>query len=74
MKHPVIAEIESSGLATLPDGARVPIHSNIGPESGSVIQHAIEATRPRMGLEVGLAFGMSTLYILEAMELLGGGS
>jgi len=73
MKHPVIEEIESSGLTTLPDGTRVPIHGNVGLESGKIIQHAIEVTRPRMGLEVGLAFGMSTLYILEAMELHGGG-
>ena len=73
MKHPVIDEIESSGLTILPDGTRVPIHSNIGPESGKVIRQAIEATRPQMGLEVGLAFGMSTLYILDAMQLHGGG-
>jgi predicted O-methyltransferase YrrM len=73
MKHPVIDEIESSGLTTLPDGTRVPIHSNVGLESGKVIQRAIEATRPRMGLEVGLAFGMSTLSILDAMQLHGGG-
>src|SRR4051794_28645560 len=33
MKHPVIDEIESSGFTTLPTGARVPIHANIGPES-----------------------------------------
>jgi predicted O-methyltransferase YrrM len=72
MRHPVIDEIESSGLTTLSDGTRVPIHSNVGPESGKVIQHAIEATRPRMGIEVGLAFGMSTLYILDAMQLHGG--
>jgi len=71
MKHPVIDEIESSGLTTLPDGTRVPIHSNIRPDSGRVIQHAIEATRPRIGLEVGLAYGMSTLYILQAMGLHG---
>jgi predicted O-methyltransferase YrrM len=74
MNHPLIDEIVSSGLTTLPDGTRVPIHSNVGPESGKVIERAIEATRPRMGLEVGLAFGISTLYILYAMQSHGGGS
>jgi predicted O-methyltransferase YrrM len=73
MKHPVIDEIESCGLTTLPDGKRVPIHGNVGPESGKVIQRAIEATGPRKGIEVGLAFGMSTLYILDAMQLRGEG-
>ena len=64
---------ESSGLTTLPDGTRTRIHGNVGMDSGKVIQRAIEATCPRMGLEVGLAFGMSTLYILDAMQLHGGG-
>src|SRR5262249_8439711 len=73
MKHPVIEEIEFSGQTTLPDGTRVPIHGKVAPESGKVIQHAIETTRPRVGLEIGLAFGMSTLYILDAMRLHGGG-
>ena len=61
MKHPIIEEIESSGLTTLSDGTRVPVHSNMGPESGRLIQIAIQATRPSMGIEVGLAFGISTL-------------
>ena len=74
MNHPVIDEIEATGLTTLSDGTRVPVRGNVGPESGKVIQRAIEATRPRMGLEVGLAFGISTLYILDAMQLHGVGS
>ena len=73
MKHPIIEEIQSSGLTTLSDGARVPIHSNMGPESGRLIQIAIQATCPSMGIEVGLAFGMSTLFILDAMQSHGGG-
>lgn len=72
MNCPLIDDIESTGLTTLSDGTRVPIHGNIGPESGKVIQRAIEATRPRIGLEVGLAFGISTLYIIDAMQLYGG--
>ena len=52
----------------------MPVHGNIGPESGKVIERAIAATRPRTALEVGLAFGISTLYILDAMRLHGGGT
>ena len=73
MKHPLIEEIKSSGLTTLSDGARVPVHGNMGPESGKLIQIAIQATRPSRALEVGLAFGISTLYILDAMQSHGGG-
>ena len=74
MKHPIIDEIESAGLTTLSDGTRVPVQGNIGPESGKVIERAIAATHPRTALEVGLAFGISTLYILDAMRLHGGGT
>ena len=73
-RHPIIDEIESAGLTKLSDGTLVPIHGNVGPESGKVIQRAIAATRPRMALEVGLAFGISTLYILDAMQQHGGGT
>jgi predicted O-methyltransferase YrrM len=74
MKHPIIGEIESEGLTTLADGTRLPVHGNIGSESGKVIQRAIAATKPRTAVEVGLAFGISTLYILDAMRLHGGGT
>ena len=73
MKHPVINEIESTKLTTLSDGTRVPVRGNIGSESGEIIQRTIEVTRPSMGIEVGLAFGISTLYILDAMQRHGGG-
>jgi predicted O-methyltransferase YrrM len=74
MKHPLLDEIESTGLTTLSDGTRVAIQGNIGPESGEVIERAIAATHPRTAVEVGLAFGISTLYILDAMRLHGGGT
>jgi predicted O-methyltransferase YrrM len=60
-------------FTTLSDGTRVPIHGGIGPESGEIIKRAIKATRPAVGVEVGLAFGISTLYILDAMQAHGGG-
>src|SRR5262245_35256818 len=74
MKHPILKEIEARGLTTLPDGTRVPIQGKIGPESGEVIERAIATTHPRTAVEVGLAFGISTLYILDAMRLHGGGT
>jgi predicted O-methyltransferase YrrM len=73
MNHPIINEIESTKLTTLSDGTRIPIHGNIGSESGEVLQRVIEATRPSKGIEVGLAFGISMLYILDAMQRHGGG-
>lgn len=72
MNH-IIEEIERDGTTVLPDGERVRIRSAVGPASGRVIRHAIEAAQPRLGCEVGLAFGMSTLYILDAMKDFGNG-
>lgn len=73
MANPIIDEIERSGQTELPDGSRTSIHSNIGQGSGRVIRRAIETARPELGCEVGLAFGISTLYILDAMARNGDG-
>ncbi len=69
----ILQEILATGVTVLPDGERVPIHSGVGPGSGSVLLAAVEAAKPKLGCEVGLAFGLSTLYILDAMQAHGGG-
>ena len=69
----VIAELERDGKTLLPTGERVPAHSAVGPESGRVIRRAIEVSSPMTGCEVGLAFGASSLYILDAMSNFGNG-
>jgi predicted O-methyltransferase YrrM len=71
--NPIIAEIERSGETELPSGARVPIHSHVGSGAGRLIARAVEAAAPQVACEIGLAFGMSTLYILEAMQARGNG-
>jgi predicted O-methyltransferase YrrM len=71
--NPILSEIERSGMTELPSGERVPLHSHVGPGSGRVIRRAVELTAPRMACEVGLAFGVSTLYILDAMTDFGAG-
>jgi hypothetical protein len=50
----------------------VPVHSGVDSVSGQVLKRAIEAAAPRVACEVGLAFGVSTLYILDAMAPSGG--
>jgi predicted O-methyltransferase YrrM len=69
----VIEEIERDGTTLLPDGERVVVHSHIGPGSAAVIRRAIEIVKPKIGCEVGLAFGISSLYILDAMKHSGDG-
>src|SRR5688572_14932279 len=68
-----IEEIEREGSVLLPDGRRVPVHSGVGIESGKVLRRAVETAAPKVGCEVGLAFGISTLHIMQAMKDFGGG-
>src|SRR5262245_58674869 len=48
--------------------------SHVGPQAGELIRKAIEVSHPETALEVGLGFGMSTLYILDAMRTFGNGT
>ena len=57
----------------LPSGESIKVHSHVGKGSGRVIQHAIEVAKPKLACEVGLAYGISSLYILDAMQEHGGG-
>jgi predicted O-methyltransferase YrrM len=70
---PVLAEILATGKVMLPSGERVPVSSQIDPRCGAVLQKAIADVRPDVALEVGLAYGISTLYMLEALAATGGG-
>ncbi len=71
--NPILSEIIETGVTVLPDGRRVQAHSGVGPGSGRVLRHAVEVARPKVAVEVGLAFGLSTLHILDAMQEHGGG-
>ncbi len=71
--NPIIKEIVDTGLTLLPNGAHVPAHSGVGLGSQRVIKRAIEVAKPKVGCEVGLAYGLSTLHILDAMSEYGGG-
>lgn len=68
----VLREIVSTGLTALPSGENVTVTSHIDEACGALIQKVIRMKRPRVGIEVGLAFGISTLYILEALKETGG--
>jgi predicted O-methyltransferase YrrM len=68
----VLKEIVRTGRTTLLNGEEVLANSYIDPSCGALLQSVIKATRPTIGVEVGLAFGISTLYILEAFSENGG--
>ncbi|MFD2515645.1 O-methyltransferase [Pontibacter locisalis] len=48
-----------------PSGEYIPLHSHTSKEQGLFLQNILEEIRPQRSLEVGLAYGISTLFILE---------
>ena len=67
----VLGEVVRTGRTVLPTGEDVQATSYIDESCGALLQRAIKAIHPRIGVEVGLAFGISTLYILEAFAQTG---
>jgi predicted O-methyltransferase YrrM len=41
--------------------------SHVRPETGALLQRAVRDVRPQVSLEIGLAYGVSTLYICDAI-------
>jgi predicted O-methyltransferase YrrM len=70
--NPILAEMLATRTATAPDGSPIPLHSEISEAEGTLLQRLIRAQKPRITLEVGCGYGISTLYICEALADVGG--
>ena len=46
-------------------GMHIPLHSNTSMEQGIFLQKMFDLVKPKRSLEVGFAYGISTLFILE---------
>jgi predicted O-methyltransferase YrrM len=68
----VLDRIVQTGRTILPSGDEVEATGYVDPSCGALLQEVIRAVRPAVAVEVGLAFGISTLYILEALKETGG--
>jgi len=68
---PVIQEILVGRVAKTAAGDEVPVHSDIGPEHAEALYETILRTRPSTVVEVGMAFGVSSLSILTALREIG---
>ncbi len=68
----VLESIVKTKRTLLNSGEEVEANSYIDEDCGALLQRVIRTLRPKVGVEVGLAFGISTLYILEAMQDCGG--
>jgi predicted O-methyltransferase YrrM len=68
----VLDEILMTGLTKLEGGEEVPAHSGIGRMEIELIRRIFREIRPARTLEVGMAYGISTLTICEALVEVGG--
>lgn len=62
----VLKEILES--KTVKDGDQVlPLHSAMTPKEGEIISRVFSEIKPQRSIEVGLAYGISTLYVCDAL-------
>lgn len=62
---PVLENIFSQMKIENPEGEFVKLHSNTSKEQGLFLQAMFDLVKPSKSLEVGMAFGISSLFILE---------
>lgn len=66
--NPVLAEILETKQVTSVDGSITKkLHSNIDVSEGEFLQHLVRQVNPSLTLEIGLAFGISALFICDAL-------
>ncbi len=63
----VLEEILRSGITVTESGEKVPINSAVTEGEGSFLEGLVSDIKPRITLEVGLAFGVSALFICQAL-------
>jgi len=71
---PALADelLRTQTVSTLDGVGRLPLKDAIVPEIGQLLQKLIEEKRPGVTLEIGLAYGISGLFICEALRKVGG--
>lgn len=65
--NPVLEKILKNGYAETPSGEFVKVCGAISREEGEFLQQLIFKSKPNVTLEIGLAFGISTLFICDAL-------
>jgi len=65
--NPVLAELLQTGVVVSESGKTHKVHSHISLQEGLFLQEIVSEVRPRVSLEVGLAYGVSALFICDAL-------
>lgn len=71
--HPVAEEVITTGRAPLRDGSVVDANSFVSRESCQLLYDLVERSGARQGVEIGMAFGVSTVCLADALRGVAGG-
>jgi predicted O-methyltransferase YrrM len=66
--HPIAEEVIRMRTAQLPDGRVVAAHSFVTRETCDVLYDAVRRSGASRGVEIGMAFGISTICIADALR------
>jgi predicted O-methyltransferase YrrM len=66
--NPVLAEILRSHQVQDSTGARRPLRFHMNAAEGELIDRVIRSVKPDTSLEIGFAYGISTLFACDALE------
>jgi predicted O-methyltransferase YrrM len=66
--NPVLVNLLSTENVTAPDGRQLPLHSHLPELEGRLLQWWLDQYRPSRLLEIGLAYGVSSLFICEVVS------
>ena len=64
----VLKRMIKEGYSVLPNGKKIKVHSSIQQQDGELLAKIIRKLKPKTCLEVGLGYGISTLFILEELS------
>jgi predicted O-methyltransferase YrrM len=69
----VLSEILNTGTVKTADGtSTIKLHSSISTSEGELLQRLVRQLDPTVSLEVGLAYGVSALFICDALNVRNG--
>jgi len=68
----VLADLLNTRRVVARDGTVIPLHSEISVAEGAALQRLVREIRPQVTLEIGCGYGVSALYICEALAEVGG--
>ena len=66
--NPILKEILCTREVASDSGEHFPLRDEISIDEGIMLQHIINIMKPKVSLEIGCAYGVSTLFICETLK------